>query len=144
MFPQQKKRNEPHLLVEEDCLVALQLLALQSARECHPGSASVSRILRRTIVGGEYYEPHLIRCQVLFSCVQGDIAMHSLCMNAADDESVQPIKILLVVALPVPLVIEMSACLLHLAYRLWHWENTWSVPEGTRSHWEALSASLPS
>ncbi len=36
--------------------------------------------------------------------------MHALCMDAADDKSVQPIKILLVEALPVPLVIEMSAC----------------------------------
>ncbi len=35
-FQRQKKRNEPPLLVEEDCPVALQLLSLLSARQNRP------------------------------------------------------------------------------------------------------------
>ncbi len=37
--------------------------------------------------------------------------MHSCCIDAADDKSVQPIKILLVAALLVPLLIEIIDCL---------------------------------
>ncbi len=44
--------------------------------------------------------------------------MHSRRMDAADDKSVQPIKVLLVVARPAPLVIEMSACLLRPAHHI--------------------------
>jgi len=43
--------------------------------------------------------------------------MHARCMDAADDKRVQPIKVLLVATLPVPLVIEMSTCLLSPAPR---------------------------
>ena len=45
--------------------------------------------------------------------------MHSRRMDAADDKSVQPIKVLLVVARPAPLVIEMIDCLLRPAHRIW-------------------------
>jgi len=70
--------------------------------------------------------------------------MHSRCMDVADDESVQPTKVLLVEALPVPILIEMSACLLRLAHRIWALGEKVEYPEGARSHWEALSATLPS
>ncbi len=80
---------------------------------------SVSCILCRTIMDGRYYEPHLIRCQVLASCVQGGITMHSRCMDAADDKSVQPMKVFLVAALHVPLLPERIDCLLRPAPRIW-------------------------
>ncbi len=51
-------------------------------------------------------------------------------MDAADDESIQPIKILLVVALPRPLVIEMSACLLLPAHHIWALGEHGEYPEG--------------
>ncbi len=44
--------------------------------------------------------------------------MHARCMAAADEKSVQLLKILLVAARPVPLVIKMSACLLSPAHRI--------------------------
>ena len=61
-----------------------------------------------------------------FHVAWGGIIMNSCCMDAADNKSVQPIKVLLVAALPVLLVIDMA------------------YPKGARPHCEALSASLPS
>ena len=55
--------------------------------------------------------------------------MHSRCMDAADKKSVKPIKEPLIAALHGPLVIEMSACILRPAHRIWHWENKWRVPQ---------------
>ena len=40
--PNKKKRKKSHLLVEEDCSVALQLLSLQSARQNQPGKSHAS------------------------------------------------------------------------------------------------------
>ncbi len=56
--------------------------------------------------------------------------MHSRCMDAADDEHVQPIKVPLVAALPIPLVIEMSACLQCPEHLTWAREEKWSIPKG--------------
>ena len=65
-----------------------------------------------------------------FHAAWGGITMNSRCMDAADNKSVQPIKVLPVAALPVLLVSEMRACLLRPAYRIWHWEKTWSTSKG--------------
>ncbi len=46
--------------------------------------------------------------------------MNSLCMDAADDKSLQPIKVLLVEAL----LVSLSPG---------HGENTWSTPKGRRA-----------
>ncbi len=53
--------------------------------------------------------------------------MYSLCMDAVDDKSVQPIKVSLVAALLAPFVIEMRVCLLRPASG--YGENTGSVPQ---------------
>jgi len=55
--------------------------------------------------------------------------MHSLRMDAVDDESVQPTKVLLVEARPVPLLIEMRACLLRLEHLIWAPRENVSAPK---------------
>ena len=61
--------------------------------------------------------------------------MHSLCMDAAGDENVQPIKILLVAALPIPIMIEMKACLLSPEHLIWARGEHGGCPKGARTNW---------
>ena len=131
--PQQKKRNEPPFPSRKIARLRFSFYRYYQPVHVVQVGTSVLCISCWTILDREHYKLGYIRCQVLISCVQEGIAMHSRFMDTADDERVQPIKVSLV-ALLVAFVIEMRAFLLRPAHRVWARGENGEYPEGARTN----------